>query len=169
MLSEKGPGQGTPTSRMLSLEFFKRPEIGSHYCRIRQGGGGGGDDYDCVRPSTFDTHLSGEHAPIEPKVAMYPSQLYVRGHLLVRDDADNVTRNERSDGEGHRRAVAENNDMVGEQARDRRHEVTSRVANSCHALKATWRMTKAKRAMARAKLDFCGFGFPKGFLQTKFT
>jgi hypothetical protein len=43
------------------------------------------------------------------------------------------------------------------------------VVNSCHALKATWRMTKAMKAIARAKLDFCGFGFPKGFLQIKFT
>jgi len=80
-----------------------------------------------VRAQTrSDTYLSGEHAPVKPQAITYINQLHVCGHLLACDDANNVTGNERSGGEGRRRAVAENSDTVGLQALDRRHDTRRR-------------------------------------------
>lgn len=60
-----------------------------------------------------DTYLSCEHAPIEPQVPRNVDQLDVRGHLLTHDDMNDVTRDERSGGNGRLRAVAEDDDVGG--------------------------------------------------------
>jgi len=73
-----------------------------------------------------DTHLSCEHASIEPEIARDVNQLDVCGHLLTHRYLDEVSRNERSSWKGRLSAIAEDNDIVGEHVLDRCHDTGRR-------------------------------------------
>ena len=73
-----------------------------------------------------DTHLSCEHASIEPQIAGDFDQLDVCGHLLAHRYLDDVSRDERSSRKGRLSTIAEDNDIVREHVLDGCHDTGRR-------------------------------------------
>lgn len=70
----------------------------------------------------LETHLSSEHASVEPQITRYINQLDVCGNLLAHDDVYEVAGDKRSSRDGCLYAIAEDNDVIREHVLDRRHD-----------------------------------------------
>jgi hypothetical protein len=77
------------------------------------------------------THLSSEHASVEPQITRDINQLDVCGNLLTHDDVDEVAGDKGSSREGRLYAIAKDNDVIGEHVLDRRHDARRRKVLPC--------------------------------------